>query len=345
MICWTGEPSRPSGDVGPVAAGVLADEDLARCRRRSARCRHRGSCRGCRRPPGHRGRGRRRPGRGWCWPGVPKVAGRADVEPGLALVRGLEDVAGARADEQVLDVDRVDHEVGELVAALVVHVADRCVRPGSRRFGGGLAVAGLEQPEGPADAVDLDEISVLTALAGRPELEEGAAALLVDGGARGVEHVLPAGPPSWTEVAPHEIAVGDQVGVGGLAADVLGAGVEQRLGGLGRRAARLGRDVIELGELEVAVAIDRRGRRRCRAADGGLERPVVVQDAVDPVDVADDQPRQPGRRVDLGEGDLVAGAGDLVIRAPGRLNRPVTGDVHRRQGGAVAGVGEGWRNC
>ena len=53
------------------------------------------------------------------------------------------------------------------------------------------AVAGLEQAEGPADAVDLDEIGVRdthsAALAGRPVLEEGAVALLVDGRAGGVE--------------------------------------------------------------------------------------------------------------------------------------------------------------
>ena len=67
--------------------------------------------------------------------------------------------------------------------------------------------------------------------------------------------------------------------------------------------------------------------------------PVVVQAAVDAVEVADDQPRQPGRRVDLREGDLVAGAGDLGIRA-GRDELPGDGVVHRREGGAGAGVDE-----
>ena len=139
--------------------------------------------------------------------------------------------------------------------------------PGSRTFGAiGIAVAGLEQPEGPADAVDLDEVGVLAALAGGPVLEEGAAALLVDGGAGGVEHAAAGLHAALLGGrAPGEIAVGDQVGVGGLAADVLGAGVEQRLRRLGRRAAGLGRDVIDLAELEVAVAIDRRAwRRSCR---------------------------------------------------------------------------------
>ena len=51
--------------------------------------------------------------------------------------------------------------------------------------GVGQAVAGLEQAEGPADAVDLEEIGVRAALAGRPELVERAVALLVDGRAGG----------------------------------------------------------------------------------------------------------------------------------------------------------------
>ena len=75
--------------------------------------------------------------------------------------------------EVVIAVDRVDDDVG---------VA--CVRP--LRVGGGKAVAGLEQPEGPADAVDLDKIGVLTALAGGPVLVERAGALLVNGGAGGI---------------------------------------------------------------------------------------------------------------------------------------------------------------
>ena len=73
--------------------------------------------------------------------------------------------------------------------------------------------------------------------------------------------------------------------------------IEQGSFDLSGRAAGLDRAVINLGEIEVPVAIN--AGRGGRSANGGLERPVVVQSAVDAGEVAGDQPRQSGRRIDL----------------------------------------------
>ena len=133
MICLTAEPSRPREMLAQVPPAFAADEDLACCRRRSARCRHRRSCPGCRGPRGH-GIGAPKASAKLVLPGLPKSRGRADVEPGLALVRGLEDVAGGRADEQVVAVDRVDDEAGDLVTGHCGSTLPK-VLPGSRIFG------------------------------------------------------------------------------------------------------------------------------------------------------------------------------------------------------------------
>ena len=146
--------------------------------------------------------------------------------------------------------------------------------------GVGQAAAGLEQAEGPADAVDLEEVGVVAAAAG-PEVL--------------VEVPCPAGrwPRRWRRrrARSSDVAVGQDVGVGDRPAVVLGAAVEQGAGDLGGRAAGLGRAVVELGDLDVAVAVD--AGRRIGGPDLGLERPVVVQDAPDPLVVAEDQPGRP----------------------------------------------------
>ena len=55
--------------------------------------------------------------------------------------------------------------------------------------------------------------------------------------------------------SPLEIAVGQEAGIGNRPAIVLGAAVEQGAGNLGGRAAWLGGTIVELGDLEVPVAI------------------------------------------------------------------------------------------
>ena len=81
------------------------------------------------------------------------------------------------------------------------------------------------------------------------------------------------------EGTPLKVAVGEDIGVGCLSADILSTAVEEGPGNLGRRAAGLDRTVVKLGEIKVAIAIDR--GRGGRAADRGLEHPVVVQAAID----------------------------------------------------------------
>ena len=185
-------------------------------------------------------------------PGLPKVAGvpmSNQVSPWLVVSKMLP----------VLELIRSSLLLTGLTTML--RVARRRGHCGS---GTGTPVAGLEQPEGPADAVDLDELGV-----GPPPPWPGD------------QYWKRVPLPCWSTAVPEAleirsrrlcegdstwmIAVGDQVGVRGLSADVLGAGVEQGPGDLGRRAARLDRTVVELAELEVAVAIDRRAwRSKCR---------------------------------------------------------------------------------
>ena len=218
-----------------------------------------------------------------------------------------------RADDDVVAVDRVDGEVG-------------AARERPLRVGGRQAVAGLEQAEGPADvAVErvaqagtaqaggdvLEEVDGVAAAAGPEVLVGRARALLVGGHAGGVA----------AGAAPGDVAVADEVGVGDRAAVVLGAAVEQGAGDLGGGAAGLGRPVVELGDLEVAVAVD--ARQLSRGPDLGLERPVVVQDAPDALVVAEDQPRQAGGRVDH--------RGDAVVVGPAHVERDP------RDAGAVVG--------
>ena len=131
--------------------------------------------------------------------------------------------------------------------------------------------------------------------------------------------------------APGDVAVSDDVGVGDRSAVVLGTAVEQGAGNLGGGGTGLGRTVVELGDLEVAVAVDVSqligGRPELHARGGGpdlrLEGPVVVQDGPDPLIVAEDQPRQPGERVDH--------RGDGVVVGPTRVERDP------RHAGAVVG--------
>ena len=97
-----------------------------------------------------------------------------------------------------------------------------------------------------ADAVDLEEVGIVAAAAGPPVLVDRARALLVGGHAGGVA----AGP------VPDDVAVVDDVGGRDRPAIVLGTAVEQGAGDLGGGVAGLGRPVVELGDLEVAVAAD-----------------------------------------------------------------------------------------
>ena len=119
-----------------------------------------------------------------------------------------------------------------------------------------------------------------------------------------------------------DVAVAEDVRVGDRSAVVLGAAVEQGAGDLGGGAAGLGRPVVELGDLEVAVAVDARSWRR-EVPTCDLERPVVVEDAPDPLVVAEDQPRQAGGRVDHRD--------DAVVVGPAHVERDP------RDAGAVVG--------
>ena len=130
-----GRSIQSGGDIGPAAAGVLADVDRAGARADVEEVAEvadalRGAGVGGAEGQGEAGVG-----------GAAEGRRRADVEPGHALVRAFEDVAGARADEQVGAIDRVDDEVGDAVG--------RPLRVGRS----GYAVAGLQEAEGPAGAV------------------------------------------------------------------------------------------------------------------------------------------------------------------------------------------------
>ena len=130
-----------------------------------------------------------------------------------------------------------------------------------------------------------------------------------------------------------------RVGVRGLSADVLGAAIEQGPGNLGGRAARLDRAVVNWARsrlplrLTAGVAVELPMR--------GLERPVVVQAAVDPGEVAGDQPRQPGRRIDLRERESGSPSPRSRYSTPEAINLPVMGTSIGVQVGAGAGVDEG----
>ena len=97
---------------------------------------------------------------------------------------------------------------------------------------------------------------------------------------------------------------GQDVGIGDRSTVVLGATVEQGSGDLGGRGAGLHRTIVELGDLEVPVATA--SGDRC-APDRGFKCPVIIQAAEDSLVVADDDPRQPGRRVDLRDDAVVVG--------------------------------------
>ena len=74
-------------------------------------------------PSGALGSGARRPEQGWNCRGCRRTAGVADVEPGPSAIRGREDVAGIRTDDDVAAIDRIDREVSDPV--------DRPLRVGS----------------------------------------------------------------------------------------------------------------------------------------------------------------------------------------------------------------------
>ena len=109
-------------------------------------------------------------------------------------------------------------------------------------------------------------------------------------------------------------------GIRDRSAVVLGTAVEQGAGDLGGGAAGLGRTVVELGDLEIAVAVDARVADRVPTC---VNCPVVVQDGPDPLVVAEDQPGQTRGRVDH--------RGDAVVVRPGHVERDP------RDAGAVVG--------
>ena len=106
------------------------------------------------------------------------------------------------------------------------------------------------------------------------------------------------------EHAPLDVAIRQDIGVRERSAIVLSSPIEQSIGNLSGRIARLGRTIIELGELEIPVAVGT--GREIRAPDRRFKRPIVIQDAPNPLGVAEDQTWQPSRRVGLRDGGLVA---------------------------------------
>ena len=156
MIDWTGEPSRPRGDVDPVvaraaAAAVLGDVDLA-------------------------GRGA----------DVDEVAQVADalgsVGVGGTVGQGDAEVAGAAEDRRVADVEPghavvrggEDLPVDELMTTSLplTGLTAKLATPANGHCGSGVGrpLDRLEQAEGPAGAVDLEEVGVGAAGAGEPVL-------------------------------------------------------------------------------------------------------------------------------------------------------------------------------
>ena len=84
------------------------------------------------------------------------------------------------------------------------------------------------------------------AAAARPEVLVGRAyALLVSAHARGIA----------TRTRPADVAVLQEVGIGDRTAVVLGAAIEQGGRDLGTHVTGLGGTIVELGDLEVAVAV------------------------------------------------------------------------------------------
>ena len=207
-------------------------------------------------------------------PGLPKVDGvpiSNQVSPWFVVSKILPVL---ELIQRVIAIDRVDDNAG-------------VTRERPLWVGGRQSLAGLEQSKGPGDTVDIDEFDVADALAGGPVLVKSAVALLVDcctgsvkgdaarrvdlvrgsesgnAGAEGVVEVRPEG-------APLSIAIGEQVGVGGLSADVLGASIEEGPCNLGCYGAWLDRTIVKLAEIEVAIAIDP------GAGGAVLELPTVV---------------------------------------------------------------------
>src|SRR5262249_26839247 len=152
--------------------------------------------------------------------------------------------------------------------------------------------------EGPPGAVDLEEVGISATAAGPEVLVDRARALLVGGYAGGVA----------TGAAPADVAGGQHIGVGTRTAIVLGAAVEEGAGDLGGQGAGLGRAVVELGDLEVAVALGTGGGGR---ADAIEKRPIVVENAPDPLIIADDQSWQTSRRIDHGQEAMLVGTADI----------------------------------
>ena len=193
--------------------------------------------------------------------------------------------------------------------------------------GRGQPVARLEQPEGAAEGEvavlgHLEEVSVVAARVGPPVLVVlsgrrrrcAGPALLIGGDARGTEVV-----PQRIDKAqrrgavPGDVAVVEDVRVGRRSAVVVRAAVKERLGGLRGEVARLRGPVVELLDLKVAVA---GAGRQHDVAEGLVNHAIVIDDREDALVVADDQPRQAGRRVDLGDHPMDVGAAD-VERNPG----------------------------
>ena len=157
------------GDVGPVAAGVLGDEDLAGAGgRRGADVDEvaqvadalRGAGVGA--PKARAKLVLRRAGRAR----QPKVAGVPMSNQVSPWFGGLEDVAGARADEHVLAVDRVDDDVRVARGAALIAVMVHC---GS---GAGSPLLAWSSPKVRPMPLTMDEIGVDAALAGGPVLVE-----------------------------------------------------------------------------------------------------------------------------------------------------------------------------
>ena len=97
-----------------------------------------------------------------------------DVEPRHPAIRGREEIAGFRADDDLVAVDRVDREIGD-------------AGKNPLRIGSGQTVGRLQQAEGSADAVDLEEVGEIAAGAGEPVLVKRAQTLLVDSHAAAVK--------------------------------------------------------------------------------------------------------------------------------------------------------------
>ena len=187
-----------------------------------------------------------------------------------------------------MGVDLIDGEV-------------RSSEEGPLRVGGRVAVACLEQPVGPAHAIDLEKVRQIAAAAWPEILIKRARSLLIGAHTRRIA----------ARAGPRDVTTADKVRGRGWPAIILGTAVEQGTGNLSRDATGLRGPVVELCDLQITVAVD--SRQWCRAADLRLERPVVIKDAPDPLVVAKDQSGQARGRVDH--------RGDAVVIGPARVER------------------------